>query len=1213
MTSTPAKTRWMPTSLRRPFLFSVATLFLLIAIAIESLRQYSKHNHGLVHLKSYTLLGQFTSGMYTYAPTAFAVIAAALWNVCALDVLRLEPYYQLANPEGAPGTMLFTNYSFFYGIIAPIMAIRNKHWIVACVSSMGLILRMLLPSLLSGLIDLDMTNIISWHPVNIWPNVVSLEAQNTQLAGETARPHNGSETTLHTYFFYGNSDYAIPPISTPSHWMSHHDSTWELQHPIYWADLACSTTTLYDLIPHDQTIANSTVSAQDTPTELTWNIRNIHLQNPAGVTSSSKCSANLSVSGSVPTTDGPHQIRHWEPLSVDNSSGTSILNHTGCAAFSLLGVTFDFNTSSLQNISSTATVFGCSSKYLHSTANVVLPSNTSFATVNNISLVRTPLTSKEFSATGFQSLLFAKYLKNDLAPTGSNSPYLLPGLTSSTGLDGAAIDAQIPVSIANYQREIIGLWKQQFALSMNNFFDTSANPKHVYAKQTTDKIIFGVDSDSAIIAEAIFLAAFAVLVSLALIYRRRPHFLHGDPGSIAAQCALVTDVFASTAPITQSETEFSKTTPREFRRLGKTMSCRWIDGPDGKQIAIMPFEKADSSRWWSLPTRKGRRTRRLPRPHFLKPTWFLIECALIAGVITAFGISVNYIRVDKFDYDFSTGVTILYLYLIYGPTVIASVISTLFTSVHRHLCHIEPWVHLREGMASAGQSLTTKYSSHTPVTIWKHFRLNKPILLMILSSVCLLDFILIIASSGMFQPIVYHWNDTTTDLSAQYYDSRFLNPDVRLELHGYNFVQDILTSDNLLLSWTSFNTSFIPYTIDAVDEGIVDWMMYTVRTRGIGVDLYCSKISSAPSSTHSGAYNWTYQPRDDSANTNCTVTFERATDGHHSFNSSVYLAAPEGENASCQRSIAVIDYGAPASSTSGSSPNGFHCEPQIHIQDHEILLGPSGLIKFHRPVPGTAITSGAMFQNATDALVTFTQAFIHQLDWPSILTKQFYDTFEDRNATQSWSTDASNIQLRAIRSIYQSAFSLHTSMWRHMYLDLLPPSTAPTTINATLAEAEWGIVPSNTVLLIMIVLLSIDFCVLMAVFLLRYRYYNGPSTPQSIGSLIPWVAQSRMLSEFKGTSTWSEEERRAHLEALGRRYRFGEFDDTPVPGRSSRRVALDWDNDQAEIERDEEYEMVDGPILSYSVEKSGPEITVAAAGSESALVNTDTTAHTYEM
>ena len=78
ITSMSAKIRWLQTSLRRPFIFTVAVLFLPIAIALEYLCRFSNHNNGLVHLKSYILLGQFTSGMYTYAPTAFAVLAAAL-------------------------------------------------------------------------------------------------------------------------------------------------------------------------------------------------------------------------------------------------------------------------------------------------------------------------------------------------------------------------------------------------------------------------------------------------------------------------------------------------------------------------------------------------------------------------------------------------------------------------------------------------------------------------------------------------------------------------------------------------------------------------------------------------------------------------------------------------------------------------------------------------------------------------------------------------------------------------------------------------------------------------------------------------------------------------------------------------------------------------------------------------------------------------------
>ena len=284
--------------------------------------------------------------------------------------------------------------------------------------------------------------------------------------------------------------------------------------------------------------------------------------------------------------------------------------------------------------SSNTTIFGCSSTYLHSMANVVLPSNAS--------LLRTPLTPEEFSATGFQDLLYAKYLAGELAPSATDYPHSLSGLSNSTGVNGTSIDAQSPIPIASYQFGITRLWKHYFVLSMRDFFDITANPKHVYAKRTTDKIIFGVDSRSAIIAEAIFLAASLVLVSLAFIYPRRHHFLQGDPGSIVAQCAILTDVCASIDQITQSDTDFSKLTPRQLRRLGKTMSCRWVDGPAGKRLAILPCEKIGwSPQSRSLLTGKNTRTRRLPRPHFLKPTWFLLECIFLASVLIAFGVSVQ--------------------------------------------------------------------------------------------------------------------------------------------------------------------------------------------------------------------------------------------------------------------------------------------------------------------------------------------------------------------------------------------------------------------------------------------------------------------------------------------------------------------------------------------------------------------------------------------
>ncbi|KAJ5300317.1 uncharacterized protein N7443_005319 [Penicillium atrosanguineum] len=1211
MPSNETKRHWIPTSLRRPYLFSVATFFLLTAIAIECLRQYSSRHHGLVHLKSYTVLGEFTSGMYTYAPTAFAVLAAALWNVCALDVLRLEPYFQLAKPEGISGTILFTNYCFFYGIVAPIMAIRNRHWTVACVSLIGLILRMMLPSLLSGLIVLDEANIVAWQPVNIWPSLLSLEKQNAWLTEEAFRSRNGSQFTTDTSFFYGNPEYAIPPISRPGHWAHHRDSMWELHHPIYWADLTCTKISLNNLVFREWYSLNSTSSAaQHSSTGLTGDIRNIRLQNPLGATAGSECSLGFSLNVSKSAQTGSFQIRHWEPLAPNGSAdSTSTMNYTGCASFSLIGLAIDINTVSPQGTSSNATVFGCSSLYLHSMADIVLPSNTSVAAVKNVSRPKTTLTAKELSVTGLQAMLFAKYFNGDLALWNMGYPHPIPEVTGLIAVNGTSIGAHKPMDVSIYQEEIIGLWKSHFIITMNKFFDTTAGPKHVYAKQTTDKIIFGVASHSAFIAEAIFLTAFLVLVTMAFIYPRRLSFLKSDPGSIAAQCAIVTDILASTEHVTRSDIDFYKSTPRQLRRFAKTLSCQWVEGPDGKRLDITPCEKhATSPDSHASRAAKPARVRPNARPHFLKPTYFIIECVLLAGVLSAFGVSVQFITMDKFDDYLSPGATILYLYLIYGPTVIASVISTLFTSVHRHLSFIEPWVRLQQGMSLPGLSLSTNYAAHTPLTIWKQLRINKPVLLILLSLICLLNFLLIIVSSGLFEPVVYQWFGPTTDLSIRYNLSRFLDPDVRVEFHGYNFIADTLASEESLLSWTTTNTSFIPLEIDSEDAEYVDWLMYTARTRGVGVDLQCAKIPSIRSSVDSGTYSWTYNPNKGSIDTNCTVKYQKATDGQHSSNGSLYLAMPEDGDISCQNSFVVIKCGdsSRATTTLEPYPTAFYCKPQIEIQNFDIYFDSMGLIKAQWPVTGSAITSGAMFQNASNSLLPFNEAFI-QLDWPVILTQHFYDSIQKRRITSVYQSQDEDISLRAIQLIYQSTFSIYTSLWRDLYLDPIPLTTPQVTVNGTVAEAEWGIAPSSTILVIMIIILSLDLSVLMAVFLLRHKCYNGLPTPRSIGSLIPWVQHTRMLSDFHGTAEWSEGKRQSHLESLGRRYRFGEFEVLSGTGRP-KTGALDWDEEE-KMDRNEEYQLLGASSASCSTREGGMVVLLTAVGSEPSLFNTDTTAH----
>ncbi|KAJ5083619.1 hypothetical protein N7456_013046 [Penicillium angulare] len=1140
----PAK-HWLPFSLRRPFLLFLAILCLLMAIAGEVMRQYSKHNHGLVHLETYKSLG-LAAGLFVYVPTTVAVLLVTLWNICALDVLRLEPYFQLANQEGASGSVLFTNYSFTYGILAPIRALRNQHWVVAIVSSVALLLRTMLPSLMSGLIVLNEMNIVTMKPINTWPDLINLETQDVMLSYEASHSRNSSEFHADTFFFYQTHNYAIPPIVRLPEDDSE-ASTWKMNETAYWADLNCVEVSLKNIIP-DINPTNSTSS-----TTLTWNVTDIAFDKLPYSGDADSCMVSFLLNSNMPVREGSYQVRHWEPLNVNGSATDSAtMNITGCESFALFGLSINMG-SSLKNFSSDATSFGCSSRYLKGKAEIAFPVNTSFVDAKHVLGPTESVSSSQFSISSFESLLHTKYSNANLVTPGSR--HQISSLTTSTGVNGTLLSDLTPVDIKDYQSEIRQLWNHNFVNSMRQFFNTTGDPTPVDARQITDTTLYQVTSRSALMAEGLLLVAFLVLIGLFFLYPRRLNFLCGDPNSIAAQCAILTDTFAAGNSLIRSEIAFDRATPRQLRRFARTLSCRWIDTPDGKRIDIVPNDP--NLPFLELPSS---RLRRNPRPHFLTPPWFLIECAVMAGVLAAFGVAFQYVRLDKINSN-SAGVTFIYYFLIYGPTIIASMIGSLFISIYRHLSNLEPWVRLQKGMAVAKQSITANYGSQTPIVSWMTFRHSAPPILVMLSLMCFLDMFLTVASSGMFEPILYNSTVPTSSLSARYNQSRFLNPPVRVEFNGNSLISDSLVMGYSLLAWTTPDTSFYPMVIHNNDPDY-DWEEYNAIARGVGVDLQCSKLPTSASShdRSTGNLYWTYQPYSD-IDTNCTVEFQQPVSEHRLFNESVYFRGPMNASDICQKTFMVITYNDfdSINATSGDNSTVFQCAPQIQIQDFVIDFEYEGTVDDWEPVAGSAITSGEMFQNASASLVPFTQAFLrqtrlarqdinpNQYDWAVLLVRQVHDTFDDSD-----SLDLSLLK-QAVQLGYQSTFSTYLSLWRDIYFDPILHNTS--FIPGTTTDTFYGIEPSYTTIFIILVLLSIDLSVLMAVFWFRHRHYNGPQIPRSIGSLIPLIANSRILGDVRDTAGWTEAKRREHLDKLGRKYRYGEY---TLPN-GEKRLALDYD------------------------------------------------------
>lgn len=1156
------KKYWIPFSLRRPALMSLAALLLILAVACEFIRSYSNCHQGLIHLNTYRALG-LTAGLFVYVPTGLAVLVVALWNICTLDVLRLEPYFQLAKPEGTSGAALFTNYCFSYGILAPIRAFRNKHWIVLVVSSVSLIMRTMLPSLLSGLIVLEDKNIVTAKPINTWPTLVNLETQSTWLASEASYSRNNSIFHANTFFFYQTYNYAMPPIvRLPED--DTESSTWKMNQTAYWADMKCVDISMNGIVPERRNF-NSTSSS------LGWNVSNVQFDHlPSG--SADSCTINFTLESHIPTGNGPFQVRHWEPLNPNATIDASdTMHHTQCESFALFGIAINVGPS-FHNFSSNATAFGCTSSYLNSSTEIIFPTNTSFVTAEHVSGPVKTLNSSQLSISSFESLIYAKYISGNLVTP--NDRLQIPSLTTFTGVNKTLISDLTPANTTDYQEDITRLWNHHFINTMNRFFNTTGNPRPVISQQSTETVLYQVTSRSALITEGILLAGFALLLVLAYIYPLRPNFLLADPGSIAAQCAILTDKFSRPNLLMQTETGFQRATPRRIRQFARTLWCEWIDTPDGKRIDITTRERTPAP----LESPKAR-LRRNPKPHFLNLPWFLIECAVMAIVLGAFGVAFQLIRLDKIDYD-TTGANIIYFFLIYGPTIIASMISTLYISIYRHLSNLEPWVRLQKGMAPAKQSLSVNYGSQTPVTSWRTFRPTAPPILVLLSAMCFLDFFLTIASSGMFEPQIYNSTVPTSALFGRYNQSRFLKPDVQMAFSGNSFIFDGLITGYSLLAWTTPNTSFFPLRVDINDKD-PDYFYedYQARTRGVSANLQCKVIPSSDSWQDRVAGNtyWSYKPYQD-LDTTCTAKFQRPAEEYRLFNDSVYFRASMNSTEVCEKSFVVITYGDIENENTifGANSTIFYCAPEIQLQDFDVIFDFDGMIDDWSPVAGTSITTGEMFHNASASLVPFTSAFLRQTqssghnqallanhyDWAVVLTRQVYNTL-----TSNEDPFHPSILIQAVELSYQSTYSNHFTLWRDIYLGTVPKNAVP--IRGTATDTYWVIEPSNHIVIIIIVFLSLDLSVLMAVFWLRHKHYNGPQAPTSCGALIPWITQSRILSDVRGTSAWNEAKRCEHLNKLDKRYRYGEF----KMSDGSSRLALDHDFKTLDEADERDYEM----------------------------------------
>lgn len=590
---------WRPISLRPFYLLFVAVLMFAMLLAIEILRRYSEWNGGLIYFKDTANVSHVQSFAYNYVPIIVALVLVTFWSFVEFDVLRLEPYFQLSRPEGAPATVLFINYNFGQSVITPITSARRGHWVVLCVSVFTMLMRMSLPALQSTLFELREVTLLSDETMHGWPDLVDLQTQATWMASQATNNFDSVVSSNDDLQRSRSTKYAVAPVEIPG--VDQRESTvWTMNQTIYWTEPICQDVVV------DEKVSVIVDGSEDDPT-VSWNVTGMPLEK--GGETILNCKLDLNYSSILfPMTD-KLQVRYWEPVSANTSLSSNVATKKaftarGCSPFDLYGVLLSVNASSdavstSTQYTSSASIFACDIKYNKAEAEVSMHANSSITSISIHNGTTRELTPQQFNVPDFQDLLSqrAPYTSDLLyirvnETSGDTTVTELPVISQQLGdMEPVLIlDTSSVMSPEEFESKVVRGVKQTFVLTMGRLFDPDEKPAIIHATRLSNQVAIATVGFAAFWSEIVLAAGTVISLLLVYIYHRRPNIMQSDPGPISAMCSMVADVFSPSNILTDSRLDLHQFSTRQLRRILRNSRIHWQDGPTGKRLEIRPSE-----------------------------------------------------------------------------------------------------------------------------------------------------------------------------------------------------------------------------------------------------------------------------------------------------------------------------------------------------------------------------------------------------------------------------------------------------------------------------------------------------------------------------------------------------------------------------------------------------------------------------------------------
>ncbi|KNG88236.1 hypothetical protein ANOM_004589 [Aspergillus nomiae NRRL 13137] len=1101
---------WRPATLRGIYLGSLAALMLTMLITIGGIYLGSAARGGLAIFSSTEDIATAQQVAYTFVPMVMGVIIGAMWSFTEYDALRLEPYFLLSNPKGASADVLLLNYVFGHFTTTPFKAARNRHWVALCVSILSIALQLILPAVLGNLVSAEVVSMQLPQTLKTWPMLINLDthiywtfhnAVNQSLTIDNV--HSASDVI-------GSRRYAMPPVQT--YWNSgSEDDMWRLNQSVYWADVSCA------YIDGDGLLAGLSRLERD---QEALPLSEVFLLDQGSTRLADVAGAldTCTARSDQDEMDTP-QVQYWKLLQWNE-------NPKICGQFDLVGVAVHANQVVLNaqhgsNKSSDGfSPFGCSVNYMMAEAEITLYANGSVALVDVQSDTTTDLSETSFDTAMFSSSL----LRMAVASNTVDDQY---GMLSQGDI-WSEVDAAI---------------SQSFVPLMSRTFDLRQTV-HVEGIRIVQRVALLVQQSSVRISAMILTFGVVLVASLLYLYPRRPNFLSDNPASIASMCCIATDVIDAPSLEMLSQMELEVLTTRQLRSFLSRGRCSWRETSQGQRLVIsFPDDSTHRSQ------QKSRR-RADPPPPFLMIPIFILE---ISAFLAALG-GMLVIMSKSWQYGYFPPLTdikvddlrIIWMLL---PPASAALIRGLYISVYQNFTILEPWFILQKGNATARSSFLLDYGSQSPFAVALKCFNRRYLLLGLVSLTCILNTILTILASALFS-LEYSPMATDNIIESEYDHRSYTTGNHTWILAEADLFQSSIYTGIPILPWTTTSHSLLP-----VQSNMTEDQWATSPLVGIGANLTCQLLSAAHGHSQdilSGPTYWQYSPSGH-PNTTCRVRAQESALGGSKAPVSVDFIAPtesDQRHPLCRRPgilvVAQLNEAGLDQVPTGNIAT-LYCESSATIQTFLATFDLRGYVETYDAMNGTDITEGPVLANITASLANYNRAFANPLEsnitqyppksrhkilqnWFGLLAAHVYK----QQNTNDLTTIDIDLLIEAATLVYQTVFAADVTLHRDFHFNRLSkPVRIP---DATIYDTFMSFIPVRPAFIVVFLIIGFDTFVLMYVFITRKRRFDFPRSPRSIGSMIPWIAKSKMLDDFRDTSSWSASERAAHLMKLDKRY-----------------------------------------------------------------------------